>query len=133
MKRTQSATPLDAVQVERRGPINDVWLRRDIEEVEVEIGDGLSQTMWEAFEVYGTVPASVTADEIEGDFGGWWAKFEDDAMTDAEKLAETREIANDNAGAIVELAGMAADAEVTLDDLAGAILELAAIVAGGDE
>jgi hypothetical protein len=132
MKRTQSATPLDAVQVERRGLIKDVWLRTDIEEIEVEIEEGLSQTMWEAFEVYGTVPASVTAEEIEDDFDAWWARFEDEAMTDAEKLADARDMAQVNGDAIEELAELVAEGEVTMEDLAQAIVELAEIVGGGE-
>ncbi len=132
MKRTQSATPLDAVQVERRGLIKDVWLRTDIEEIEVEIEEGLSQTMWEAFEVYGTVPASVTAEEIEDDFDDWWARFEDEAMTDAEKLADARDMAQVNGDAIEELAELVAEGEVTMEDLAQAIVELAEIVGGGE-
>jgi hypothetical protein len=132
MVRTKSATPLDAVQVERRGLVNDVWLRTDIEQIEEEIGEGLSQTMWEAFEVYGTVPASVTAEEIEDDFDDWWARFEDEAMTDAEKLADARDMAQVNGDAIEELAELVAEGEVTMEDLAQAIVELAEIVGGGE-
>lgn len=132
MVHTQSATPLDAVQVERRGLIKDVWLRTDIEEIEVEIEEGLSQTMWEAFEVYGTVPASVTAEEIADDFDEWWTRFEDEAMTDAEKLADARDMAQVNGDAIEELAELVAEGEVTMEDLAQAIVELAEIVGGGE-
>ena len=132
MVHTKSATPLDAVKLERRGLINDVWLRRDIEEIEEEIEDGLSQTMWEAIEVYGTVPASVTAEEVADDFDEWWTRFEDEAMTDAERIADARDMAMTNGDAIEELAEMVAEGEVTMEDLAQAIVELAEIVGGGE-
>lgn len=139
MKRTQSATPLDAVQVERRGLIKDVWLRTDIEEIEVEIEEGLSQTMWEAFEVYGTVPASVTAEEIEDDFDAWWARFEDEAMTDAERLAQVKNATNTQGDAIADLAWLASDTDESMSMIADAIAELSAdvstlfeIISGGE-
>lgn len=139
MKRTQSATPLDAVQVERRGLIKDVWLRTDIEEIEVEIEEGLSQTMWEAFEVYGTVPASVTAEEIEDDFDDWWARFEDEAMTDAERLAQVKNATNTQGDAIADLAWLASDTDESMSMIADAIAELSAdvstlfeIISGGE-
>lgn len=139
MKRTQSATPLDAVQVERRGLIKDVWLRTDIEEIEVEIEEGLSQTMWEAFEAYGTVPASVTAEEIEDDFDDWWARFEDEAMTDAERIAQVKNATNTQGDAIADLAWLASDTDESMSMIADAIAELSAdvstlfeIISGGE-
>ena len=139
MVRTKSATPLDAVQVERRGLVNDVWLRTDIEQIEEEIGEGLSQTMWEAFEVYGTVPASVTAEEIEDDFDDWWARFVDEAMTDAERLAQVKNATNTQGDAIADLAWLASDTDESMSMIADAIAELSAdvstlfeIISGGE-
>lgn len=132
MTRTQSATPLATVQVARRGNVSDVWLRRDIEEVDVELPEGGSQHMWEAEEVSLTLPGTPTPEEIEDDFDALWLRAEEEALTDAERLADVRETAATNGDAIAELAEMVAEGEVTMEDLAQAIVELAEIIGGGE-
>lgn len=133
MIHTQSASPLDAVQVERRGLVTDVWLRQNIEQVDVELPEGGSQLLWEADEVAGTLPGAVTAESVAERFDALWAELEDAALTDAERIAEARDAAATNGDAIAELAEMVAEGEVTMEDLAQAIMELAEIVGGGDE
>lgn len=93
MQHTQSATELDAVLVEQVGPVANVWLRKNIETVDVGLDDGNTQTMWEADEVAGTVPASVTEQEIEDDFDFWWETFERASMTDQQRIQEAYDMA----------------------------------------
>lgn len=93
MYRTQSSTELTSVQIEPIGPGANVWLRQNIETVEVDLGDGLSQTMWEADEVSGFVDRVPTVEEIEEDFDAWWDTFERAQMTDSERIQEAYDLA----------------------------------------
>lgn len=93
MYRTQSATELTSVQIEPIGPGANVWLRKNIETVEVDLGDGLSQTMWEADEVSGFVDRVPTVEGIEEDFDAWWDTFERAQMTDSERIQEAYDLA----------------------------------------
>lgn len=93
MRHTQSATELDAVLIEPEGPGVRAWLRRDIAEVEVELDDGGTQTMWEADEVEGTFDRPVTAEEVEEDFDAIWDAFEREAMTMPERIDESYHLA----------------------------------------
>lgn len=93
MQHTQSATELTAVLVEPLGAGASVWLRKNIETIDVDLGDGLSQTMWEADEVSGTIDWVPTAQEIEEDFDTWWETFERAQMTDSEKIQEAYDLA----------------------------------------
>ncbi|MBR1828773.1 MAG: hypothetical protein IJ781_04595 [Atopobiaceae bacterium] len=93
MHRNQSATELTRVLVEPIGHGANVWLRQNITTVEIDLGDGLSQTMWEADEVTGFVGSAITVEEIEDDFDGWWDTFERADMTPDERIAEIYEMA----------------------------------------
>lgn len=95
MVHTQSATELTAVLVEPvfLGASVNVWLRKNIETVEVDLGDGLTQQMWEADEVSGCIAAPMTAAEIEEDFDEWWDALERASKTDAEKIQEAYDLA----------------------------------------
>lgn len=94
MYRTQSATELTSVQIEPIGPGANVWLRKNIETVEVDLGDGLSQTMWEADEVSGFFAGYVpTVEGIEEDFDAWWDTFERASMKMPERIAEAYDLA----------------------------------------
>ena len=93
MQHTQSATELSTVLVEPLGAGANVWLRQNITTVEIDLGDGLSQTMWEADEVSGTVGWVPTAEEIEEDFDAWWDTFERAQMTDSERIQEAYDLA----------------------------------------
>lgn len=132
MHRTESATPLDAVMVASRGPVTDVWLRRNIEEVERELPEGGSQLMWVADEVTGTVAGAITAEDAADDFDALWERLEYESLTDDERVADVRDTSMTNSDAIAELAEMVADGEVTMEDLSQAIMELAEIVGGGE-
>lgn len=131
MKHTQASTPLDAVQVEHRGPLTDVWLRKNIRDDVVDDVYGSDITYWEADEVYGIVMGHATVEGVTPMFDELWDRFEEDAMTDAERIADARDTASTNSDAIAELAEMVADGEVTMEDLSQAIMELAEIVGGG--
>jgi len=93
MQHTQSATELSAVLVEPLGPGANVWLRKNITTTEIDLGDGLSQTMLEADEVGGFVGSPITAEEVEEDFDGWWDTFEQAGMTSDERIQEAYDLA----------------------------------------
>lgn len=111
MHHTQSATELTSVQIEPVGPGANVWLRQNIETVDVDLGDGLSQTMWEADEVSGMVGWVPTAQEIEEDFDSWWDTFERAAMTVPERIAEVYAMA-ERAQAQADFTAIMTDTEV---------------------
>lgn len=111
MYRTQSATELTSVQIEPIGPGANVWLRQNIETVEVDLGDGLSQTMWEADEVSGFVDRVPTVEGIEEDFDAWWDTFERASMTMPERIAEVYAMA-ERAQAQADFTAIMTDTEV---------------------
>lgn len=84
MQQTLSATPLEAVHVEQRGEIADVWLHRNIVHDWRDLPDGSSQEFWGADEVYGTMPAGTTADEVAADFDRLWMRFDNSGLSDRE-------------------------------------------------
>lgn len=111
MHHTQSATELTSVQIEPVGPGANVWLRQNIETVDVDLGDGLSQQMWEADEVSGMVDWVPTLEDIEGDFESWWDIFERAAMTMPERIAEVYAMA-ERAQAQADFTAIMTDTEV---------------------
>lgn len=111
MQHTQSATELSAVLVEPLGSGANVWLRKNITTTEIDLGDGLSQTMWEADEVSGIVDWVPTAEEIEEDFESWWDTFERAAMTVPERIAEVLAMA-ERAQAQADFTAIMTDTEV---------------------
>lgn len=115
MYRTQSATELTSVQIEPIGPGAYVWLRKNIETVDVDLGDGLSQTMWEADEVSGFVDRVPTVEDIEEDFDAWWATLERASelasMTMPERIAEVYAMA-ERAQAQADFTAIMTDTEV---------------------
>lgn len=136
MVHTQSATPLQAVQVECRGAYSDVWLRRAITHDVIEFPEG-SQEVWEADEVHGTLPGTPTTDYVSGRFAQLWASFEEADLTDRE-LIELR--ADTVGGAVDELAALAAEtADATsansdsIEVICGAIDAMAEEIFGGGE
>ena len=111
MQHTQSATELTAVLVEPLGAGASVWLRKHIETVDVDLGDGLSQQMWEADEVSGTIDWLPTAQEIEEDFDTWWETFERAHMTAMERIEEVYAMA-EHAQAQADFTAIMTDTEV---------------------
>lgn len=89
MVHTQASTPLSVVQVEHRGPLTDVWLRKNIRDDVADNVYGSDIAYWEADEVYGVINGYVTEEEVASRFDELWAKFEEDAMGDRE-LIEAR-------------------------------------------
>lgn len=59
---------------------SDVWLRKDIRTTSVDIGEGLSQDMWEAFEVHVVVPGHPSPEEVAESFDELWWQAERGAM-----------------------------------------------------
>ncbi len=107
---TQSATELDAVLIEPVGTGANIWLRQNIETVEVEI-DGGTQTMWEADEVSGTLSWVPTVAEVEEDFDEMWEAFEQNGKTDRELLLEAMAAA-ERAQAQADFTAIMTDTEV---------------------
>ena len=93
INHTQSATELTSVLIEPLGPGASVWLRKNITTVQIDLGDGLSQQMWEADEVTGIVPYVPTAEEVSEDFDAWWDTFERAGMTSDERIQEAYDLA----------------------------------------
>ena len=123
-----SATPLDAVTVEPRGEmVSDVWLRRNIRETNIEIEDGLSQTMWEADVVSGTLPGLPSVSYVRDRFAQLWSAFEEADMTDRELI----ELRSDTLGdGLAEVAGISAESADMVEVLSQAVEELASIIGG---
>jgi hypothetical protein len=126
MHKTASATPLEAAMVARRGPVTDVWLRRNIEEVDVELPEGGSQLMWVADEVTGTVAGAITAEDAASRLNRLWDELEQAALTDRELIGYH---ADELGGTILEVTEMISDNTGSIDDNTGAILELSEMVA----
>ena len=111
MDHTQSATELSAVLIEPIGSSANIWLRKNIATVEVELEDGLSQTMWEADEVHGLVGDIPTVQEIEDDFDNWWFAFEHAQMSVPERIDEIYAMA-ERAQAQADFTAIMTDTEV---------------------
>ena len=77
MHRTQSSTPLDkvAVEIDPSGMLSHVWLRTNIEKKIVAEND-VSYTMYEADEVYITIPGVCTVESVESMFETLWTQAE---------------------------------------------------------
>ena len=111
MHHTQSATELTAVLVEPLGAGASVWLRKNITTTEIDLGDGLSQTMWEADEVSGTLSWLPTTQEVEDDFDEMWEAFEQAGKTDRELIMDALEAA-ERAQAQADFTAIMTDTEV---------------------
>ena len=88
-----------------------VWLRKNIETIDVDLGDGLSQTMWEADEVSGTLSWIPTVAEVEEDFDEMWEAFEQAGKTDRELVMEAMAAA-ERAQAQADFTAILTDTEV---------------------
>ena len=130
MQKTQSATPLDAVLVERNGSGgSDVWLRRNIHTLDHSDEGGL-QVMWEADETHGVVETPVTCQDVESQFDAYWQRFEDAGKPAHELIGDVRHELATHEDAIVELDMLVNSSPTTMEDLVEAVIELADIVAG---
>ena len=88
-----------------------VWLRKNITTLEIDLGDGLSQTMWEADEVSGTLSWLPTTQEVEDDFDEMWEAFEQAGKTDRELIMDALEAA-ERAQAQADFTAIMTDTEV---------------------
>lgn len=130
MQRTQSPQRLNQVQMAVNGTIMEVWLHRNIKQVEIEGEDGLPHTMWEADEVHGTLPASTAGAYVSESFDALWDEWDDTPVH--VRIAEVRETANDATAGVVEVAELAAGNETSIEEIEAALVELADIIAGGE-
>lgn len=87
MQITTSATPLDAVKVEQRPDGQaDVWLRRNIQEKQVEPEDeGGPYTQYTADEVH--LVKAITEDEVVERFDELWDEADAEETTQPERIA----------------------------------------------
>lgn len=111
MRHTQSATELSAVLVEPAGAGANVWLRKNIETREIDLGDGLSQVVWEADEASGTLGWVPTVAEVEEAFDEMWEAFELAGKTDRELVLEAMAAA-ERAQAQADFTAIMTDTEV---------------------
>ena len=127
-KHDVSATPLDAVTVEpRAGMISDVWLRRNVRRTEMELEDGLSQTMWEAEVVHGVLGGRPSVAYVADRFAQLWVQFEEADLTDRELMELRSDVLGDG---LAEVAGIAADSADMVEILSQAVEELASMIGG---
>lgn len=110
-KHDVSATELAPWLVEPHGTGAHVWLRRNIATFEQDLGDGATQTMWEADFVEGDLSRVPTDAEVEEDFDALWEAFEQAGMTDRELLARAMEAA-ERAQAQADFTALMTDTEV---------------------
>lgn len=101
MQQTLSATPLEAVHVEQRGDIADVWLHRNIVHDWHDLPDGCSQEFWSADEVYGTMPAGTTKAQVEANFDRLWLRFDSTGLTDREYAERTAQASMQAASSVI--------------------------------
>lgn len=119
--RTESSTPLEAVQVDG----GQVWLRRDVQRVtkaEPATGDGKARE-YEAYtaEEVTFIDPTVTADYAKAHFGELWDAAEALALTPreyAERLSEQ------NGDAIADLSGAVSDNADALAELSELVSNL---------
>ena len=124
--------PIEVIRV-AGSMASDVWLRKGIEHTTIIGEQGEEEEVWVASDViHGIVDGLKTPQELEDQFDELWARFEDESLTDAERIADARDTAYTNSDAIAELGDMVAEGEVTMEDLSQAIIELAEIIGGGE-
>lgn len=121
MEHTQSATELTPVVVEPNGYGSaDVWLNRNITTIEIELEDGLSQTMWEAEQIHYIAPNVPDVADILANFDEVWNDHvgaSDVSLNElADALADLSEIVSDgadmtqiNSDAIAELSELVSE------------------------
>ncbi len=122
----RSPRPLEPVLMVVNGNDMEVWLRRNIRQETDEDGN----EVWVADAVHGILPASTTGAYVSENFDALWDEWDDTPLT--VRIADVRDATETHDGAIVELAEMVAEGEVTMEDLAQAIVELAEIIGGGE-
>lgn len=92
------------VQCEPHGTSRtDVWLRKNITKTTADIAEGVSVDMWIADELHFVADGTPTPAEIEADFDALWSAHEHDGESLAEQVAAARQLAEDNAAALLEL------------------------------
>lgn len=123
MQQTTSATPLEAVKIEQRPDGQaDVWLRRNIQEKQVEPeGEGEPYTQYTADEVH--LVKAITEDEAVERFDELWDEAEAEETPQSERIAALERMTRALAASATSLAQVRAAAclsvqamAMTLDD-----------------
>lgn len=121
MDRNRSATELKTILLEPNGHGGTyVWLRKNIQQIEETDESGLSQTMWEADEVSGLLPYTLTMADAETYFDEIWEQLESSAP-DIASLKRKLDAVSDTAEGAAKVAGLTADG---LAELAGLVSDL---------
>ncbi len=89
--------------VRQRSECTDVWLRRNIVHDWHDNPDGGSQEFWSAYEVYGTMPAGTTVEQVAADFDKLWLRFDSAGLTDREYAERTAEASATVANSVIGL------------------------------
>ena len=128
MHTNRSATELSRVLLEPNGYGGTyIWLRRNIRTIEI-TEDGLSQTMWEADEVNGLLPYTITQEEADTLFDVIWEQLETSNIDIATLVSRVNE-GND---AIADLSGVVSAIAEDIAIACDAIAELSEMVVGGE-
>lgn len=92
----------DEVEVLLRpdGMTTEIWLRKDIEQDTADIGEE-SYTYWKYVENHLVVPGNVSAESV--DFDALWEQAEEEAKTDAERIADLQVQNAELQAAVLEL------------------------------
>lgn len=103
--KTISATQPQPVQAEPHGAARtDVWLRKNIQRDAADNGaDGEPTEFWTADEIHFVADGTPTVEELAASFDALWAEHEHDGESLAEQVAAARQLAEDNAAALLEL------------------------------
>lgn len=118
MQQTTSATPLDAVKVEQRPDGQaDVWLRKNIQQVEVEPEDGGDPyTQYTADEVH--LVKTMTQEEAEASFDDLWDEAVAAETPQDERIAALEVIAKTFTASAPQLAQIRAAAALSVQSMA---------------
>lgn len=81
----------------------DVWLRKNITKTTADIVEGVSVDVWVADELHYVADGTPTPAEIEADFDALWSAHELDGESLAKQVSATRQLAEDNLAALLEL------------------------------
>lgn len=95
MHRTSSATPLDkiVVEIDPSGMLSHIWLRKNMQEVTKNDND-TSYVVYEADEVYLTIPGICSIESITPMFETLWMQTENSESTINERVTALEEKMN---------------------------------------
>ena len=92
MQKTVSATEILPIEILIKKGKSEVWLRRNIDWVEVDDGELGNYEYYTAEEVHGNLPYTVTYDEIEENFDEFWDQFDYSGLSDRQLTERVLEL-----------------------------------------